>query len=843
MYQPYNYRGGNNLYNELYLTLHFLLLEIRQRGSPQYTPMRSVSKWNMHYKQCCNFLASETVLLFAVVPYFYNYIGKNARVNNILYLATGESDFVIKILEILQGKNSQETGVKKVLEQASEFVIQKVHEFHYHKRTQCCKHKWVRQLSFTLQANKIVPNKSVVEFFQTSENLHQGIRNLPDKTENKTSIKCPDEPEVTCRIPAVGDYILTTPHMMGYIVSLPDPFVAEVRMDVVANTSSEFNDHKHYIYMDLRQLEWNETQSYWKPKIAMKHRFTSWAPGEEGVDLKFTNEDTQEACEKFKVKKKLKKYSAAVNSGTKIVPTATSNLTEISGTSKEQKEQAKNKESQPDSAYEKNCFEAWKRCAPKTLRNRRAVVKNVCGSREKLPLKKQPRRETGRSVPTMPGQHCITRTCNVDSQSSSSYKSHHIYAPQDPLQYRVGRKRFSTVQPHSNQNQEQTELEVQHANCNAEQKDKLTKAAIWESIQIKGKSLMSTLERDNLQSAEMGKLSYLSLQCEEKEKIPPNIGTKLMDENEKACSESQANCKSKVMSTVFADCIENSQTSEKQNEEVKNKESFNRPDSVSSYQEECIEAWKSTSPETSEHTVKSANDLHEKFIPENQLKRETCRTLSIISLNGFTVASKTSLPFKSDNIYGPQNLQLHRKDRKRNSTLHSLSKQNEMLFRRLEKPCLCQKRIALAYLKMDPLQLNERSLESSKRHFLAQTGTVSKTVTKGRAPIPQPSKAPRDRDKTADKTQKTPTVADFREIKNIQDQLDDIRQGATGGESRLGWLIGKSYLAHGIVLLISLTLVFCLGLGCVKLCCKVLLMQSVPGAVSPQKSPKEARTP
>ncbi|GCC27124.1 hypothetical protein chiPu_0005546 [Chiloscyllium punctatum] len=480
MYQPYNYRGGNNLYNELYLTLHFLLLEIRQRGSPQYTPMRSVSKWNMHYKQCCNFLASETVLLFAVVPYFYNYIGKNARVNNILYLATGESDFVIKILEILQGKNSQETGVKKVLEQASEFVIQKVHEFHYHKRTQCCKHKWVRQLSFTLQANKIVPNKSVVEFFQTSENLHQGIRNLPDKTENKTSIKCPDEPEVTCRIPG----------------------------SPVETAITEINQQ-----------------------------------------IQVMRCDTQEACEKFKVKKKLKKYSAAVNSGTKIVPTATSNLTEISGTSKEQKEQAKNKER--------------------------------------------------------------------------------------------------------------------------------------ESIQIKGKSLMSTLERDNLQSAEMGKLSYLSLQCEEKEKIPPNIGTKLMDENEKACSESQANCKSKVMSTVFADCIENSQTSEKQNEEVKNKESFNRPDSVSSYQEECIEAWKSTSPETSEHTVKStksegANDLHEKFIPENQLKRETCRTLSIISLNGFTVASKTSLPFKSDNIYGPQNLQLHRKDRKRNSTLHSLSKQNEV---------------------------------------------------------------------------------------------------------------------------------------------------------------------
>ncbi|XP_048395322.1 uncharacterized protein LOC125456332 [Stegostoma tigrinum] len=387
---------------------------------------------------------------------------------------------------------------------------------------------------------------------------------------------------------------------MGCIISLPDPLVAEVRMEFVANNSSEFDDHKHYIYMDLRQLEWDEAQSYWKQKIAMRDRFTSWAPAEEGVDLKYANEGTtdnnltcaQEAHEKSKVKKTLRKHSAAVKSGTKIVPPATSNLTEIAEPYKEQDEQAKNKESQSDSAYQKNCFEAWKSCAPKSFRNRRAVVKSVCDPHEKLPLKKQSRRETGRSVPTKSGQHCITSTCNVDSQNSSSYKLYPINAPQDLLQYRVGRKRFSTAQPHSNENQEQGELQEQYANCNAEQTDKLIKAAIWESIQIKGKCLMSTLDQDSLQPVEMGKLSYFSLQCGEKEKIPPDIGTKLMDENQK------------VTSAAFADCIENSRTSEKQNEEV-NKESFNRPDSASSYQEKCIEAWKYIFPETSERRVKS----------------------------------------------------------------------------------------------------------------------------------------------------------------------------------------------------------------------------------------------
>eukprot|EP00061_Rhincodon_typus_P015507 g43219.t1 len=73
-------------------------------------------------------------------------------------LATGDPGFVIKILEIVQGRNSQEfalilkTDAKRILEQAAELVIQKVHEFHYHKRTPCGKNKWARQFSFTLQA-------------------------------------------------------------------------------------------------------------------------------------------------------------------------------------------------------------------------------------------------------------------------------------------------------------------------------------------------------------------------------------------------------------------------------------------------------------------------------------------------------------------------------------------------------------------------------------------------------------------------------------------------------------------------------------------------------------------
>ncbi|XP_078418031.1 uncharacterized protein LOC144692831 [Cetorhinus maximus] len=361
-------QGGSNLYDELYLTLHFLLLKIIQRGRPKDILMGMVSKWNLRYKWYCNFLALETVLLFAVVPDFYEYIGKNSRVNNLLSLATGDSDFVTEILEVLRGRNSQETGVEKLLEQASQLVIQKVHDFYCHKRAHNSKYKREHQFSLVLKASNILPQKSVAEFFQTSENLHQGIRSLPHK---KSSIKCPDESEMTCKIPA----------------DTSSPV-----------THQEFNAGKHYIYMDLRQLEWDEVQGYWKPQIAIGNRFTSWLPGEEvNDDLNSTyggTTGTEETHAKPKITKRLKKQSAAVKSGTKssqtylqpftatykqtlldewvsrakagrkvgmkpwttrvthnaaelnmIMPTATADLTENPGTSVKQNKQTKNKES------------------------------------------------------------------------------------------------------------------------------------------------------------------------------------------------------------------------------------------------------------------------------------------------------------------------------------------------------------------------------------------------------------------------------------------------------------------------------------------------------------------
>ncbi|XP_072368995.1 uncharacterized protein [Scyliorhinus torazame] len=736
-------QGGSNLYDELYLTLHYLLLAIMQRGCPQNILLGLVSKWNFRYKWCCNFLALETVLLFAVVPDFYDYIGRNSRVNNILTLATGDRDIVTKILEILQGRNSQETGVEKVLQQASQLIIQKVHKFYHHKMAHSSKYKR-EQFSVVLKASKILPHKSVAELLRSCENLHQGIRSLPHK---KASINCSDESEMACKIPAVGDYILTAPQVVGRVVSLPGSSVVEIKIVVAADNSSPPNlqgintDDRHCIYMDLRQLEWDETHGYWKPQIAIGNKFTSWVLGEEATMT--THEATEKAYAEPKVKQKQKKQSAPLKFGTKpftarykqilldkkakagrkvemeswttimthedaelnmLVPAATADLTENPGTSVKQNKQAKKKERQPDCAlaYQKNCFEAWKSHAPKIFRNRRAAVKGVNSSHKELPLKNQP---TGQSVSTMPMHSCFQGSCNVDSQSSSSYKPCSICAPYDFPQYRIGRKRFTNAHSYGNQNQEQTNLEVQSKNFNAEQTDKITKAETWASIQIKGKGIMSAVGQRS-HSAQIEKSSSLLLQSEEKEIIP--LDNDVTNENQEAHSGTQDDCKPEVVPAARADSTENLGTSVKQNKQTCN-EGLERPDSASSYQSKCMEAWKNISTETSEYTeavVKGAHNSLKKRLLKDQMKKETHKTLSIIPLDGgfaesCTVESKRSLPHKSNPDNAPQNPQKHKIGRKKISTGHSLSEQTEIKHGRQQNTFDRQDGIALIYLRMD----------------------------------------------------------------------------------------------------------------------------------------------
>ncbi|GCB69292.1 hypothetical protein scyTo_0005450, partial [Scyliorhinus torazame] len=507
------------------------------------------------------------------------------------------------------------TGVEKVLQQASQLIIQKVHKFYHHKMAHSSKYKR-EQFSVVLKASKILPHKSVAELLRSCENLHQGIRSLPHK---KASINCSDESEMACKIPAVGDYILTAPQVVGRVVSLPGSSVVEIKIVVAADNSSPPNlqgintDDRHCIYMDLRQLEWDETHGYWKPQIAIGNKFTSWVLGEEATMT--THEATEKAYAEPKVKQKQKKQSAPLKFGTKFSP-----------------------------PY----------LQPFTARYKQILL---------------------------------------DKKAKAGRK--------------VEMESWTTIMTHEDAelNMEQTNLEVQSKNFNAEQTDKITKAETWASIQIKGKGIMSAVGQRS-HSAQIEKSSSLLLQSEEKEIIP--LDNDVTNENQEAHSGTQDDCKPEVVPAARADSTENLGTSVKQNKQTCN-EGLERPDSASSYQSKCMEAWKNISTETSEYTeavVKGAHNSLKKRLLKDQMKKETHKTLSIIPLDGgfaesCTVESKRSLPHKSNPDNAPQNPQKHKIGRKKISTGHSLSEQTEIKHGRQQNTFDRQDGIALIYLRMD----------------------------------------------------------------------------------------------------------------------------------------------
>ncbi|XP_055497601.1 uncharacterized protein LOC129700860 isoform X2 [Leucoraja erinacea] len=714
-------QGGHYEYNELYCCLYFLLQEIIQRGCPQDIFMGLLTTWNFRYKWFYDFLATEIVLLFALVPVFYDQVGKNTRVNNILTLATGDIDFATDIAEMIQGRNCQKEDKESLRAAASELVIQRVYQC---KRRINRNYKSKQQFSFPLKTNKLLPCKSISELILASDRLHQGIRRSPRKRLSLTHSAKSKEP---CRMPALGDYLLTASQIMGQIVRLPNPLVAEIQADVFLAdnnsflTDGELNTCRYYAYVDLHQLEWDEVLGYWKLPTSLAKGCTAWMTGEEKT-LIAMGEGIEEALVKLQVQKKPGRQSmiakrrikvAKVEKGhteskaecinvehedeitkseislvqlqseekqkillditslltigqqkvspesnndcnPEVIPSETAASMEYAILSEMQDEQI-SPEKQPENLppCQTSCFEALESEIPEISGKTRALLKYANRSSKKLPQPDKSRREIEVTIPIISLDHCLSELHNTDLMCSLPSKSDPICASRKHPHHRKGKKIFSPIQPQSNENQlestsckrtqqgkheskpkrerkmkrkpqiitrimsaaesgtGQTELEAQLTNYFAEQTDKLTKTTTWKPIRIHGKGIMST--SPGLDVIGFKKSSPFQLQSEEKDKFLFDAESLLKIKNHRPSSARLSDCKFEVMSATIADSVEISGKLEKcQERYIKNDTAENwykeysdsppqdecmRPDSATSYQEKCMEAWKCFSRE------------------------------------------------------------------------------------------------------------------------------------------------------------------------------------------------------------------------------------------------------
>ena len=75
----------------------------------------------------------------------------------------------------------------------------------------------------------------------------------------------------------VGETVLIAPQCLARIVSLPQPGIALVLMEMIpvngAMSSKTKSFEEHYAYIDTRELDWDFGKAYWKPKGTCGNRY------------------------------------------------------------------------------------------------------------------------------------------------------------------------------------------------------------------------------------------------------------------------------------------------------------------------------------------------------------------------------------------------------------------------------------------------------------------------------------------------------------------------------------------------------------------------------------------
>ncbi|XP_041133375.1 uncharacterized protein LOC121330720 [Polyodon spathula] len=273
-------KQDGSIYDQLFLCLYFLLTELIKGGvCDQRNPQLLVRKCrNSSHKRFQTLLASEVAVLFAAVPAFYTFIRSDCRVAQLLTLATGDHCAAEKVALMMQRSASQQQGTGQAVELVSEYITRQIQESHSSRRHLSANPSHSIQESFILSARNVLPRRSFSAILQSSETLHQGIRNSTwMKTKAWSQFSGPADHVI---MPELGDIVLLGQHNVGRILALPEPSLAHIQMDTVAAPNGSLVVHRgrhideHYCYVDLTLLEWDGRLGYWKPKGSSGDRIT-----------------------------------------------------------------------------------------------------------------------------------------------------------------------------------------------------------------------------------------------------------------------------------------------------------------------------------------------------------------------------------------------------------------------------------------------------------------------------------------------------------------------------------------------------------------------------------------
>lgn len=73
-----------------------------------------------------------------------------------------------------------------------------------------------------------------------------------------------------------GETVLTAPQCLARIISLPQPDIALILLEMIpvngAMRSKNKSFEEHYAYIDTRELTWDPAKCYWRPRGTVGNR-------------------------------------------------------------------------------------------------------------------------------------------------------------------------------------------------------------------------------------------------------------------------------------------------------------------------------------------------------------------------------------------------------------------------------------------------------------------------------------------------------------------------------------------------------------------------------------------
>ncbi|XP_074640976.1 uncharacterized protein LOC141898782 [Tubulanus polymorphus] len=263
--------GG--LYNRLYLSLYYLMQEIVKLQISSHQSSKKIKKTTKSQatQDCRSLLASEVVQLFCIVPEFFEYLDKDLGIMNMIASAAGDVSVMVRLHQIFDHLSSHKEDAKSLREEMSQ-LLHNVVQAHASKVLNKSIVSIVRDQHTEIDA---LPKRSKSSRLNSAEFLAIG-RHTPQR--ERPTIR-PVKPKIKHKIPDIGDSVLLGPQNIGRIITIPETYLAQVQMDVIpvangAMVSNVKDSDEHYVYIDLRKVEWDHKLFYWRPKGTIGDRLS-----------------------------------------------------------------------------------------------------------------------------------------------------------------------------------------------------------------------------------------------------------------------------------------------------------------------------------------------------------------------------------------------------------------------------------------------------------------------------------------------------------------------------------------------------------------------------------------